>query len=314
MSAVIKVLGLDIGISSVGWGIIDADTGEVIDAGVRLFEEATRNANEDRRNFRSSRRLKRRRTHRLERLKHLFVENNFPMDGIGKINPYDARRNALSQEVSKEELVAALYHLVKRRGVVLDAPEEESTAANELSTKEQLSRNKKLLETKYICEIQLERLGNSHEKMRNHENRFKTEDYIVEAKAILLKQKNYHRNVTDEFSEEIITLIESRREYYEGPGSMKSPTPYGTYFLDKKGNLTEMSMINKMRGKCTYFPEELRIPQMSYTADLFNLLNGDLNKLQIEGEYLTPEDKNFLVEQFINKGKNITLAQILKTK
>ncbi|EXJ22516.1 hypothetical protein ADIAL_2102 [Alkalibacterium sp. AK22] len=39
------VLGLDIGVSSVGWGIINKETNEIIDAGVRLFEEATRNAN-----------------------------------------------------------------------------------------------------------------------------------------------------------------------------------------------------------------------------------------------------------------------------
>ncbi|MCA9766797.1 MAG: hypothetical protein KC455_10320 [Carnobacterium sp.] len=55
------VLGLDIGVSSVGWGIIDEKTGEIKKAGVRLFEEANRNANEDRRSFRSARRLKRKR-------------------------------------------------------------------------------------------------------------------------------------------------------------------------------------------------------------------------------------------------------------
>lgn len=70
------VLGLDIGISSVGWGIINEETGEIIDAGVRLFEEADRNANEDRRNFRSARRLKRRRKHRLERTKEFLTENS----------------------------------------------------------------------------------------------------------------------------------------------------------------------------------------------------------------------------------------------
>jgi len=31
-----KVLGLDIGIRSVGWGIIDHETGEIIDDGVCL--------------------------------------------------------------------------------------------------------------------------------------------------------------------------------------------------------------------------------------------------------------------------------------
>ncbi|WP_432363178.1 type II CRISPR RNA-guided endonuclease Cas9 [Sporosarcina sp. UB5] len=309
-----KVLGLDIGVSSVGWGILDSDSGEIIDAGVRIFEEATRNANEERRGFRSSRRLKRRRTHRLERAKELLKEAGLPLNGIGVINPYEARRDAIYGEVSKEELTAAIYHLVKRRGVVLDAPDQEDKNASELSTKEQLIRNKKLLDTKYICEIQLERLSNPHEKMRNHENRFRTADYLTEARAILSKQKEFHIELTDKLIDEILLLIETRREYFEGPGSKKSPTPYGQYYLDNRGRLIETSMINKMRGKCTYFPEELRIPKMSYTADLFNLLNGDLNKLQIDGEYLTFEDKKFIVENFVNQGKNITLPQILKYK
>ncbi|KYD07633.1 hypothetical protein B4102_2930 [Heyndrickxia sporothermodurans] len=110
-----KVLGLDIGISSVGWGIIDQETGEIIDAGVRLFEEASRNANEERRGFRGSRRLKRRRIHRLERARQLFENNNLPLTGIGKIDPYRARYKSIYGTVTKEELTSALYHLLNFR-------------------------------------------------------------------------------------------------------------------------------------------------------------------------------------------------------
>ena len=35
------VLGLDIGISSCGYGIIDLETGKFVDYGVRLFKEGT---------------------------------------------------------------------------------------------------------------------------------------------------------------------------------------------------------------------------------------------------------------------------------
>ncbi|WP_230200319.1 type II CRISPR RNA-guided endonuclease Cas9 [Bacillus niameyensis] len=308
------MLGLDIGVSSVGWGIIDQDSGDVIDAGVRLFEEAARNANEDRRSFRSSRRLKRRRTHRLERAKSLFEYNGLPSESIGKMDPYQARYNAIFGEVSKEELVAGLYHLVKRRGTTLDSPEDEKSSGNELSTKEQLSRNRKFLENRYICEVQLERLSNGHEKIRNHENRFRTEDYVKEARAILIRQQQRYSEITDEFIEDFINILKSKREYFDGPGSEKSPTPYGQYYLDKDGKLAYTSMINKMRGICTYFPDHLRIAKMSYTADLYNLLSGDLNKLLINGEYLTYEDKLYLIDHFIKKGKNITLTQILKYK
>ncbi|PLR75183.1 type II CRISPR RNA-guided endonuclease Cas9 [Bacillus sp. V3-13] len=308
------VLGLDIGISSVGWGILDENTGNIVDAGVRLFEEATRNANEDRRKFRGSRRLKRRRIHRLERARQLMDSINFPVSAIGQEDPYLSRYNAIFGTVSKEQLVCALYHLVKRRGTTLDSLEEEKLNGNELSTKEQLSRNKKLLENKYICEIQLDRLANKNEKMRNHENRFRTSDYVKEARAILNKQKQVYPEITEEFIKNYIELIEQRRQYFEGPGSRKSPTPYGSFFIDSEGKLQEISMINKMRGKCTYFSDQYRIAKMSFTADLFNLLSGDLNKLLINGEYLTYEDKVYLVENFVKKGKNITLPQILKYK
>ncbi|KYC94841.1 hypothetical protein B4102_3571 [Heyndrickxia sporothermodurans] len=207
-----------------------------------------------------------------------------------------------------------MSHLVKKRGTILDTPDEEKTTGNVYSTKEQLARNKKLLKNKYICEIQLERLENRNEKIRNHENRFRTEDYVKEAKAILNKQKQFHPEITEDFISEYIELIWRRRAYYEGPGSEKSPTPYGSYSIDKEGKLTYTSMIDKMRGKCTYYPNELRVPKMSYTADLFNLLSGDLNKLQINGEYLNYDDKVYLVEEFIKKGKDITLSRILKYK
>ncbi|GGH74210.1 CRISPR-associated endonuclease Cas9 [Compostibacillus humi] len=308
-----KVLGLDIGISSVGWGIIDQETGEIIDAGVRLFEEASRNANEERRSFRGARRLKRRRTHRLERLKELFDSYNLSCEGIGKFDPYEARYNAIYNDVTEEELVAGLYHIAKMRGTVLDSPMEEDVDEESLSTKDQIAYNKKLLQNKYICEVQLER-RKTEGKIRGHKNRFRTQDYIEEAKAILNKQRKIHTKIDDTFIEQYIELVESRRQYYEGPGSEKSPTPYGRFFINEKGELEEVSLINKMRGKCTYFPDELRIAKMSFTADLFNLLSNDLNKIQINGEYLTYEDKKFLVENYIKKGKNITLNQILKYK
>ena len=43
------VLGLDIGITSVGYGVIDIDKNEFVDYGVRLFKEGTATNNEERR-------------------------------------------------------------------------------------------------------------------------------------------------------------------------------------------------------------------------------------------------------------------------
>ena len=50
------VLGLDIGITSVGYGVIDIDNNLFVDYGVRLFKEGTAAENETRRTKRGSRR------------------------------------------------------------------------------------------------------------------------------------------------------------------------------------------------------------------------------------------------------------------
>ena len=68
------VLGLDIGVTSVGYGIIDIDEEKIIDYGVRLFKEGTASNNEDRRIKRGARRLKRRKVNRINDMK-IFLRN-----------------------------------------------------------------------------------------------------------------------------------------------------------------------------------------------------------------------------------------------
>ena len=73
------VLGLDIGITSVGFGIIDLDESEIVDYGVRLFKEGTAVENETRRTKRGGRRLKRRRVTRREDMLHLLKQAGIKM-------------------------------------------------------------------------------------------------------------------------------------------------------------------------------------------------------------------------------------------
>lgn len=302
------ILGLDVGVSSVGYGIIEKENNNIICAGVRLFEEATKNGNEKRRSYRSIRRQIRRKKHRLERAKNCLTKYGIPNVTIGT-TPYALRKKAIHEKVTLEELSTALLHITKRRGTTLDIPQEEDSNDNELSTKEQINRNNKELENKYICEVQLERLAEG--KIRNHRNKFRLTDYEKELLAILNNQKQYYPEITNDFIKEYIEIFKSKRMYYDGPGSGKSPTPYGQFFYNEKGELEHMGMIEKMRGKCTFFPDEPRIAKMSYTADLFNLLN-DLNNLSFNGDKLTKEDKKTLVNKFVKKGQNLTPTRINK--
>ncbi len=113
------VLGLDIGIASVGWGIIDLDSGEVVDAGVRLFKEGTAENNENRRSFRTGRRLIRRKKNRIKDLRELLEKNNIISSNFIPLNdPYDIRVKGLANKLSNEELATALLHIAKNRGLV----------------------------------------------------------------------------------------------------------------------------------------------------------------------------------------------------
>ncbi|WP_261676359.1 type II CRISPR RNA-guided endonuclease Cas9 [Staphylococcus sp. HMSC055C03] len=219
---------------------------------------------------------------------------------ISGINPYEARVKGLSEKLSDEEFSAALLHLAKRRGVHNVSDVEEDTG-NELSTKEQIARNNKALEDKYVAELQLERLKEQGE-VRGAANRFKTSDYIKEAKQLLKTQSNHHK-IDETFIETYISLLETRRTYYEGPGE---GSPFG--WKDIK------EWYEMLMGHCTYFPEELRSVKYAYNADLYNALN-DLNNLVIardENEKLEYYEKFQIIENVFKQKKKPTLKQIAK--
>lgn len=296
------VLGLDIGITSVGYGVIDLDTNEFVDYGVRLFKEGTAADNETRRGKRGSRRLKRRKVNRLDDMKKLLTNNDLYDEKYRNYNPYEARVKGLKEKLTKEELCMAILHITKSRGTTLEALADESK--DDEGTKAILSKNAiELNKGKYICEIQLERLVENN-KVRGIENNFKTEDYVKELQEIL-----EHQDLSEDLKQDIVNIVQRRRRYDQGPGSEKSPTPYGSYRI-VDGQLKRVNLIDVMRGKCSVYPDELRAPKFSYTAELFNLLN-DLNNLTIQGEKISTEDKLKVID-YVDKKGNVTLKQFLK--
>ena len=300
------VLGLDIGISSCGYGVIDLETGKFVDYGVRLFKEGTAEENEKRRGARSRRRLTSRRHTRIMDMQKLLKENGIMSDDYHPLqNVYELRCKGLNEKLTNDELTAAILHITKHRGSVIETVEEDAKKSDdELSLKATLQHNEQLIKQgKYICQIQLDNLNNK-DHIRGHENNFSTKDYVNELNEIL-----HHQELDEQLINKIIDIVARRRAYYEGPGSEKSPTPYGR-FIEVDGQIKEIDLIEKMRGKCSVFPDELRAPKMAVTADLFNFLN-DMNNLTVDGNKLCPEEKKGILAIVSQKG-NITLRQLAK--
>ena len=121
-------LGLDIGIGSIGWAILNLDKIRIEDFGVRLFDTGEdqrqkERYSQQRRRYRGIRRLYRRRSHRKQRLKN-YLELIGLIKGT-ELNTYFEthennvimiRYNGLSQRLSPEELAACLIHICNNRG------------------------------------------------------------------------------------------------------------------------------------------------------------------------------------------------------
>ena len=306
------VLGLDIGIGSVGVGILNKVTGEIIHKNSRIFPAAQAENNVERRTNRQGRRLTRRKKHRRVRLNHLFEESGLITDFTKvsiNLNPYQLRVKGLIDELSNEELFIALKNMVKHRGISYldDASDDGNSSVGDYA--QIVKENSKQLETKTPGQIQLERYQKYgqlrgdftvEEDGKKHRliNVFPTSAYRAEALRILQTQQEFNPQITDEFINRYLEILTGKRKYYHGPGNEKSRTDYGRY---RTSGETLDNIFGILIGKCTFYPEEFRAAKASYTAQEFNLLN-DLNNLTVptETKKLSEEQKN----QIINYVKN----------
>ncbi|MFV0556089.1 MAG: type II CRISPR RNA-guided endonuclease Cas9, partial [Lactovum sp.] len=312
-------VGLDIGISSVGWSIVDIDKKEIVDLGSRIFPSGNAESNQKRRSFRGARRLIRRRKNRLSDLQKILSEKGFPIRLNSSANVYELRVKALTEQLSREELSIVLYHLVKRRGISYDLGDLEDDGTSGVTNyKSSINENRKLLQLgKTVGEIQLERLK-KYGQVRGQVtidnisllNIFPSSAYVEEVERILKTQESFYTEITAEFIDKIKDLIRRKRKYFHGPGSEKSRTDYGIY---KVSGETLENLFSELIGK-DKINGERRASASSLTAQIYNLLN-DLNNLTVpntEDGKLTTEIKMEILEKAKTTNEQFGLTQICK--
>ena len=318
------IIGLDIGISSVGWAVVDSNNYKVIESGANIFDEASASQNEERRSARQLRRLHRRKKTRISDFQKMWKNYNLKIPK-GNCNEQLLLRNrGIKEELSQDEIFFVLKNMLVHRGITyLDDAADDTAAASGSAYAKSLEINRSELDKKLPCEIQLERLEN-YGKYRGIteykdgdetvmlNNVFTKSAYKKEAECFLDTQKKYKDFISPKFIEDYLKIFDRKREYYEGPGNEKSRTDYGKYTteIDSNGKyITEENIFEKLIGKCSVYPEESRAAGASYTAQEFNLLN-DLNNLTINGRKLDEEEKIKLVED-IKKAKSVSMRKMI---
>ena len=311
------ILGLDIGIASVGWAMVEIDDKEnpvrLIDLGVRVFERAEVPKTGDslaaaRRAARSIRRLTRRRAHRLLRarrlLKHegVLKPEDFDENGFIKLlpnTPWQLRAAALDRRLAPLEWAAVLLHLVKHRGYLSQRKNEEQTADKELGALlKGVADNTHALRAgnfRTPAELALNKFEKESGHIRNqrgdYSHTFSRKDLQAELVVLFEKQKEFDNPyVSDDLKNGIENLLMTQRPALSGDA------------------------IQKMLGHCTFEPAEPKAAKNTYTAERFIWLTK-LNNLRILNQGserpLTDAERTTLMDEPYKKSK-LTYAQARK--
>jgi CRISPR-associated endonuclease Csn1 len=150
-----RVLGLDCGIASVGWALLeigDAEPeGKVVALGTRMFDtpetdKERRPKSELRRKNRGQRRVIRRRKQRMNAVRRVLNEHGLLPDAGSQalrfqgISPWDVRAKATETLLSAHELAVALGHIARHRGFKSNAKSRGANAAKDSKMKKAMAQ------------------------------------------------------------------------------------------------------------------------------------------------------------------------------
>ena len=297
-------LGLDIGITSCGWSVINLDKKRIEDLGVRIFDGAENPKNGQslatpRREKRSMRKRLHRRRIRLNFLKQFFIQqkilNSQQIESLltphkNQLNPYSVREKALSEKLTPEELFTALYHISKRRGYKSNSRIESGSDASE---------NKKTLSAITANREFLKEYQTVAEAL-NHAEKFKTHKRN--------KPDNYSNSFARaDFENEITKILDKQAEFYpvineDNIKDLLYRPNFGAFF--QRRFLTP-KQIEEMRGKCQFEKTEPRAQRASYSFELFRLASDLVHLTYNMGNKLTAEE----IAACIEKAKELSVLK-----
>lgn len=315
-------LGLDVGIKSVGWCVLECDeNGEPIQINAlnsRIFDAAEHpqtgaSLAEPRRNARGLRRRIRRKSFRLERIRKLFIENGIELfetqddliclkDEYKNLDVVKLRSDALDKKLTEAEFARVLYSLARHRGfksnkrvVVTDDDDEE---------KKGKGKGKDSDEGKLLSSIR-----KSEEEMRESGMRTRGEQlykkYLMEGKPVHNKYGDYSMCVSrDILVKEIELLFEKQKEFGSTFATDKNKEKYLDIFLSQRnfdegpGKGSQYTGSHDVK-KCEIYRDEDVAAKGTYTSEWATIYQK-INNLSIicggDRRRLSNEERQIAVE------------------
>lgn len=301
-------LGLDVGIKSVGWCVLECDeNGEPIQINAlnsRIFDAAEQpktgaSLAEPRRNARGLRRRIRRKSFRLERIRKLFSENEIELfetqddliclkDEYKNLDVVKLRSDALDKKLTEAEFARVLYSLARHRGFKSNKREgakdsdegkllgsiresEEEMRESGMRTRGEQLYKKYLMEGKPV-----------HNKGGDYSMCVSRDILVKEIELLFEKQKEFGNNfATDENKEKYFDIFLSQRNFDEGPGKGSQYT--GSHDVKK----CEIYRDEDVAAKGTYTSEWATIYQKINNLSI--ICGGDRRRLSNEERQIAVE-------------------------
>lgn len=301
-------LGLDVGIKSVGWCVLECDeNGEPMQINAlnsRIFDAAEQpktgaSLAEPRRNARGLRRRIRRKSFRLERIRKLFIENGIELfetqddliclkDEYKNLDVVELRSDALDKKLTEAEFARVLYSLARHRGFKSNKREgakdsDEGKLLSSIRESEEQMRESGMrtrgeqLYKKYLME------GKPvHNKGGDYSMCVSRDILVKEIELLFEKQKEFGNNfATDKNKEKYLDIFLSQRNFDEGPGKGSQYT--GSHDVKK----CEIYRDEDVAAKGTYTSEWATIYQKINNLSI--ICGGDRRRLSNEERQIAVE-------------------------
>lgn len=303
-------VGLDIGIASVGWCVVDNDGQVILGMGVRTFKKAEDPKSGDslarpRRLARSARRRLRRRHTRMQRLRDLLVSEGVVsreqlasvfVVGRGSKTPYELRAEGLDRRLSAEEWARVLSQLCKRRGYRSMRLSEQADD-DEGAVKEAIALNTTLMREKGYRTVG-EMLARD-ERFADHQRNRGDYKGVVTRRQLL---------------DEIETLFATQRHLGNPHASAELEAAYTT-LLTWQAPITEGEELRALVGMCSLNGANTRIASACPTFERFRVVDKLFNVRYTCGTSfdrlpLTDEQRQAVIEKAFSRQTPISYADI----
>ena len=278
------ILGLDLGITSIGWALVNVDekiqNNKIIDSGVRIFTIAEhpkdgKSLALPRREARGARRTTKRKVQKIRSIKRLLLKNKIlTQDELDTLfignkkqkDVWDLRKEALYRELNNKELSRIMIHLAKHRGYFSNRKSEKPDKSDKEATAVLggIEKNRDILQNQnfltvgeYISTKIKKRNGKDAEGKLNYENSVERYMLADEISIIFSKQKEFGSSLVND---ELLNV-----------------------YKDIAFSQRPLKSVADMVANCPFEPDEKRASKSSYTFEYFRALQK-LKNLRVINE------------------------------